>query len=214
MAPRTFAVLHDDVVRAWLVLLLFATGCDPMATSSAPYGLSLKLAFDAPAQPVGEVSVSSATLHLTGLRAVSDRSSSDARAWLDRADLALGDQMSAELPEAPPGLYAGLDAQVGGGEDEGVDLQGIYKNVRVHVTISSVRFDVGCATPAMLERGHPVELTISTGLTRWFDGVDLSAVSADSDDNGIIISADDNADLAALISDNIARSFQLDCVRQ
>jgi hypothetical protein len=45
----------------------------------------------------------------------------------------------------------------------------------------------------------------------WFAGVDLASVSHDSDDSGITISDDDNANLAAIIIMNIGNSFQLTC---
>jgi hypothetical protein len=197
-------------VRALALCCSLVAGCGAVAPQAGPAGVHVHLSFAAPDQPPGGMAVSSALLHLNGLHAVSDRSSSDPRAEVLDAQLALGDQLDIPLPAAPPGLYASVAGTLGG-DDEGVDLQGVWNGERVHVMLAGLPLAVRCANPAQLDHGHPIALTLATDPAHWLDGVDLSTSVSDSDDNGINISNDDNATLARLISDNVVRWFHLDC---
>ena len=51
-------------------------------------------------------------------------------------------------------------------------------------------------TTAGLEPGRRVELTLRADPAGWFDGVDLASTSSDEDDDGIVITDEDNAPLA------------------
>jgi hypothetical protein len=162
----------------------------------------------ATAPTTSDVAIASVALHLSALTAVSDRSAADARATASDVALGLGDASDLTLPAAPPGLYSAVDTELA---SPGVDVQAVWNAARVHATLASTPFDVGCPTPARLDPGQRVELTLHADPAAWFDGIDLGDAISDVDDNGIVISSDDNRELALTLAANVVASFTLDC---
>jgi hypothetical protein len=194
-----------------VVLTLALAGCHAATTPPlAGGGLTVHLAL-ATAPTGGDVAIASVALHLDQLRAVSDRTASDARATSSDIDLALGDTDDVALPSAPPGLYSAVDALVGSSADAGLDVQAVWHAARVHATLVAPPFDVRCATPVMLDPGHAARLTLQIDPSGWFAGVDLGGAASDPDDAGIVISDDDNQPLADALLANVMASFTLDC---
>lgn len=195
----------------FVVLTLALAGCHA-ATTPAPVadGLTMHVALLQP-PPGGDVAIASVALHLDQLRAVSDRTASDARAASSDIELALGDSTDVALPSAPPGLYSAVDALVGSSANNGLDVQAVWHAARVHATLVSPPFDVRCDAPVQLDPGHAARLTVQIDPSGWFTGVDFSAATSDPDDAGIIISSDDNQPLAAALLSNVMASFALGC---
>ena len=81
----------------------------------------------------------------------------------------------------------------------------------LHITVSGGPFDVECALPVSLALGRQIELTLTTDLSRWLDGLDIAAATMDPDDNGILISDDDNAPLGQALVQNFSASLELGC---
>ena len=75
-------------------------------------------------------------------------------------------------------------------------------------------FDVGCPSPVRLDPGQRAQLTLGADPTSWFDGLDLGSAASDVDDNGIVISDDDNRPLAMALRANVLASFALDCASE
>jgi hypothetical protein len=195
----------------WLALLLATSGCHA-ATTAAPAagGLTMHVAL-ATAPTDGDVAIASASLHFGELVAVSDRSAGDPRAAMSEIALELGDARDLALPSAPPGIYSAVDTRLGTSAVAGLDVQGVWNGVRLHATLRGAPFDVACATTAGLEPGRRVELTLRADPAGWFDGVDLASTSSDEDDDGIVITDEDNAPLARALLANVIASFTLDC---
>ncbi|MCU1282055.1 MAG: hypothetical protein JWM53_5601 [bacterium] len=192
-------------------LTLALAGCHPSSTTApAGGGLTMHVALAAPSTAL-DVAIASVAMHLAQLRAVSDRSAVDARATSTAIDLALGDSKDLALPTAPPGLYSAVDALLGSSADSGLDVQAVWNSARVHATLVSTPFDVGCATPVRLDPGGGAQLAVQIDPTSWFDGIDLGSAISDPDDAGIVISADDNRPLAMAMLANVMASFALDC---
>jgi len=193
--------------RAALTLVLVA-GCHAASSAPAPSGLVVHVSL-ATAPTTSDVAIASIALRLASLTAVSDRSAGDARATASDVTLGLGDATDLTLPSAPPGLYSAVDTALG--TPAGIDVQAVWNAARVHATVASTPFDIGCPTPARLDPGQRVELTLRADPAGWFDGMDLGDAVGDIDDNGIVISSDDNRDLAQTLVANVIASFTLDC---
>ena len=197
--------------RAGVIALACALGGCHGATAPPPAG-GLTLHVELATAPIGsDVAIASVAMHLSALRAVSDRSADDARAAATDVDLALGDSVDVALPSAPPGLYSAVDAVLGSSADIGLDVQAVWHMARVHATLPTAPFDVACANPVQLDPAHGARLTVAVDPAGWFDGVDLGNATSDPDDAGIVISPDDNAPLSAALLANVMASFTLDC---
>jgi hypothetical protein len=196
-----------------LAVCLLAAGCHgssgPAAPPSPP-SLALELALAAPAAAVGDLEIAAAGLHVQSLTAVSDRSADDARARLDDLEVAMGGSIDALL-SPPPGLYSRVNAVLDGADGIGVDLAGAWGGKSLHVQLAPGPFVVACASPARLDPGQRVQLRLRSDPGRWLDHVDLSQAVSDADDDGILISDDDNRPLAAAVRANVVASFTLDC---
>jgi hypothetical protein len=197
-----------------LAVLVAAGGCHGHGHGTQPpAGLSVDVTLGAPTA-TGDVAIASVALHFGSVVAVSDRAADDARATLTDVDLSLGDSMPLTLPSAPPGLYSAVGARLGSSADFGLDVQGVWRTARVHATLTSAPFDVACATPVRLDPGGSAHLTLRADPTNWFDEVDLMSATSDADDNGIVISEDDNLPMARALLANVVASFTLDCAAQ
>lgn len=192
----------------WVTLL--AVGCHGADAPSLTGGLTVHLELMAPRQPA-TVAIASAAMHLGSITAVSDRDADAARATGRDVDLTLGTAADVTLGDAPPGLYSAVDAELGSASQLGLDVQGVWRAVRVHATVETVPFDVGCASPVRVDPGVPARLTLRADPADWFAGLDLGSAVGDVDDNGIVISDDDNRALLAAFEANLVASFQLDC---
>ena len=185
-------------------------GCHGGTAPPPPGGLTLHVELATP--PTGsDVAIASVAMHLSALRAVSDRSADDGRAAATDVDLGLGDSVDLALPAAPPGLYSAVDAVLGSSADIGLDVQAVWHTARVHATLATAPFDVACAAPVQLDPGHRALLTVVIDPTGWFGGLDLGNATSDPDDAGIVISPDDNRPLADALLANVMASFTLDC---
>jgi hypothetical protein len=193
------------------LVALAALGCGGAAATPGATVLAVDADFAAPATLPAGLSVATAQLHLVSLVAVSDRSSSDARARVAELDLPMAGTAAATLAAAPPGLYSGLAFVLGDGDAPGIDIEGTVNDLRLHVTLAHSLVYATCPDPLQLDPGGRVMLSLHADPSGWFDGVDLSTVMQDSDDNGVLISDDDNAALAARILANARQSFILDC---
>ncbi len=193
-----------------LALVVLLAGCHGATTTPPASGLTLHVAL-ATAPTGSDVAIASVALHLSALRAVSDRSAVDARAAAADVDLMLGDSVDVALPSAPPGLYSAVDALLGSSADNGLDLQAVWHMARIHATITTAAFDVGCAAPVSLDPGHRARLDVAIDPASWFDGLDLGGATTDPDDAGIVISADDNRPLMTSLLANVTASFTLGC---
>jgi hypothetical protein len=198
-------------MRCWLAVVLLA-GCGSAPATPAPTELDLTADLAAPVQLPTGISIAAANLHLIGIHAVSDRSSSDPRTRVATIDLAMAGSSSASLSAAPPALYSGLSFTLGDSTAPGIDLMGSYKTSRLHATIANAQVYVSCPDPLALDPGTRISLALHGDVSHWLDGVDLGSIATDNDDNGIVISADDNAAMAARIQANVAGSFSLDCL--
>lgn len=196
---------------SWVTLLL--VGCHAAAPVAPAGGLDVRVQLST-ATPSSGVAIASAQLQLSALTAVSDRASHDARAGASDVELMLGGERDVPLPSAPPGLYSAVDAMLGHFQNVGLDVQAVWRSVRVHASLANVPFSVGCPTPVQLAPGRHARLTLRADPSGWFDGLDLTTVKSDPDDAGINISADDNRDLATLLEANVIASFVLDCAAQ
>jgi hypothetical protein len=192
------------------LLVVAIAGCHASSAAPAAGGLTVHLAL-ATASTDSDVAIASVALRLGQLVAVSDRSDDDARAALGEIELGLGDTRDVTLPTAPPGIYSAIDAELGSANDEGLDVEGVWNSVRVHAQLATAPFDVGCPTPAALDPGQRVALTVSADPASWFDGLDLGSAVSDADDNGIVIGDDDNHPMDQLLLANVIASFTLDC---
>jgi hypothetical protein len=192
--------------------MLALAGCHAASSTPPPSGLVVHVSL-ATAPTNGNVAIASVALSLPALTAVSDRSAGDARATSSDVTLGLGDSTDLTLPSAPPGLYSAVDTQLGSPAGIGLELQAVWNAARVHATITSPPFDVGCPTPVRLDPGHQAQLTLHVDPASWFGGIDLMDAVGDVDDNGIVISADDNQDLAQTLVSNAVASFTLDCAQ-
>lgn len=196
------------------VLLLALAGCHA-STPIAPAAAGLTLHLEVATAPTGSaVAIASVAMHLAQLRAVSDRTADDPRAAATDIDLALGDGKDLPLAQAPPGLYSAVNALLGSSADSGLDVQAVWHSARVHATLVSSPFDIGCADPVRVEAGHAARLALQIDPAGWFAGLDLSNATTDPDDAGIVISADDNRPLAAALLTNVMASFTLGCAAQ
>lgn len=197
-------------MRLVLVTLL-AAGCHGTgATPPLPSGIVLHVELMAPVQTTN-VAVASAAMHLGSVTAVSDRDAAAGRAATRDIDLMLGAASDVALPDAPPGLYSAVDAELGSAGQLGLDVQGVWRTLRVHATVASVPFDVGCASPVRVDPGVAARLSLRADPADWFAGLDLSSATGDTDDNGIVLSEDDNRPLLQALIANLTRSFALDC---
>jgi hypothetical protein len=198
-------------MRSVAALLFVLAGCHA-ASPPAPSvgGLSMEVTLST-ASTAGDVAIASAALRLAQVVAVSDRSAADPRATMSDLDLALGDTRELALPIAPPGIYSAVDAQLGSSSDGGLDIQAVWNAVRVHVTLQTHQFDVACASPASLTPHGHVSLTLQADPAGWFDGLDLAGAASDADDEGIVISEDDNRPMAEMLLGNVLASITLDC---
>jgi hypothetical protein len=196
-----------------LALCLVAAGCQGAANRAAPAApsLAVHVAFAAPASSDGKLQIAAAELHLAAVTAVSDRSASDERARLRDVDLSMGAGTDALLSPAPPGLYSSVNALLGGSDGVGVDLAGAFGSTSLHVTLASAPFVVACPTAVRLDPDGRVQLSLRADPSHWFDGVDLTTAISDSDDEGILLSSDDNRVLADGVLANVIASFRLDC---
>jgi hypothetical protein len=193
-----------------IVLTLALAGCHAATSAPAPGGLTMRVALAT--APIGaDVAIASASMHLAELVAVSDRSAVDPRAALADVDLALGDTSELALPTAPPGLYSAVDARLGDSTDTGLEVQAVWNSARVHVTLTSAPFDVACANPVRLDPAERAQLVLGVDPSSWFAGIDLGSAASDPDDEGIVISDDDNDVMAAAFLANVTASFTLDC---
>jgi hypothetical protein len=193
-------------------ILLATAWCGCGSPASAPvYGLALHAELQAPTQPTGDLSLTSAQLHLSAVAAVSDRTASDPRAGADSLTLSLGGAADQSWPSPPPGLYSGVTFTVGDGPDDGVDVVVVWRGERVHATVSGGPVDVFCAAPVAVQLGQKAQLSLSVDPSHWFDGLDLASATTDSDDSGVLISDDDNPALAEQLLANVGASFQLVC---
>lgn len=192
------------------VFMLALAGCHATTPAPAAGGLTLHVTV-AQAPTTSDVAIASVALHLSQLRAVSDRSAVDARAAATDIDLALGDEQEIALASAPPGLYSAVDALLGSNTDTGLELQAVWHTARVHAMVVSAAFDVRCDDPVPLDPGRRARLSLQIDPTGWFDGMDLGAATSDPDDSGIVISADDNRPLESTLLANVMASFTLDC---
>jgi hypothetical protein len=188
-------------------------GCGDAAAPgpSANYGLMLRIGLGPAPPSLPDLSLSTLRLHLTGVTAVSDRGSDDARARHDAADIDFGETVEAELPSAPAGTYSALAWTLGDTAAAGIDLMGTTGGQRIHVQLTGGPFDARCATPRVLAPGQRARLTLTADPGGWFDGVDLTQAMNDEDDNGIIINMEDNSVLAYEILGNTIKSFRLEC---
>lgn len=193
-----------------LALLLALAGCHAASAPPAAGGLAVHVAL-ATASTDSDVAIASVALHFGRVVAVSDRSASDARATLSEIELGLGDAQDLTLPSAPPGMYSAVDAQLGSSSDDGLDVQAVWNEVRVHATLSATPFDVSCPSPARLDPGRRVALDLRADPASWFHGLDLTTLVSDVDDEGIVISDDDNRTAAMALRNNVLASFTLDC---
>ena len=194
------------------ILVLALGGCHAASHPSTPSGggLTMQVAL-ATASTDSDVAIASVALQLGQIVAVSDRSAGDARATLSNLTLGLGDTRELAMPVAPPGIYSAVDVRLGTPSEEGIGVEAVWSAVRVHVTLAGVPFDVGCPSPARLDPGAHVALTLRADPASWFDGIDLASVASDADDEGIVISDDDNREMAGMLRDNVLASFTLDC---
>jgi hypothetical protein len=197
--------------RLLLVAAASLVACGSPAAPPAPSALDVQGDFASPGTAPPNLSFASAQLHLVDIHAVSDRSSSDPRTRVAALDLPLAGAASATLPSVPPALYSGLRFTLGDALTAGLDLMGAFGKTRLHVLLAGASVYVSCADPLPLDPGGAVQLQLHADMSHWFDGVDLASAAADSDDNGLIVSADDNATLAARIEANLEASFRLDC---
>ncbi|MDB4969056.1 MAG: hypothetical protein JWN44_4745 [Myxococcales bacterium] len=197
----------------FVAFTLALAGCHSVATPPATSELKMHVTLAA-AQTDSDIAIASVAMHLTQLRAVSDRSAVDPRALSSDIDLGLGDTADLALPGAPPGLYSGVDVLLGSAADSGLDIRGVWNAARVHVTLTSTPFDVRCVDPVRLDPGQRAQLTVQIDPTIWFAGVKLGDAASDPDDNGVVISIDDNRDLAQAVLANVMASFTVDCAPQ
>lgn len=195
-------------VSLFTVLILSACGNSPHP--SQPYDLTLSGAL-APLGPQGDVAVSTVHLHLTNVSAVSDRSSSDGRAQVASLDLQPGASVDQDLPTAPPGLYSALALDFGDSVEPGLSIEAVWNMMPVHVSLYGGPYDVACDSPAPLELGRRARLSLSIDSSSWFSTVNLRRTSVDPDDNGIVLSNDDNSDVAMSLLINVVGSLKLDC---
>ncbi len=189
-------------------MILSACGNSPQ--SSEPYDLVLHGAL-APLGPQGAVAVSTVHLHLTNVSAVSDRSSTDARALVPSLDLQPGASVDHDLPTAPPGLYSALALDFGDSVEPGLMIEAVWNMNPVHVSLYGGPYDVACADPAPLELGRRARLSLSIDSSTWFSTVDLNRTTVDPDDNGIVLSNDDNEQVGNALLINVVGSLKLDC---
>ncbi len=198
-------------MRWWPAWILFiVAGCGNTSATAPVYDLTLHAEL-APLTPSGEVAISTARLFLSGVTAVSDRSSSDARARVASIALTPGDATDQDLPSAPPGLYSAVALMLGDASTPGLDVQAVWNEKPVHATLAGGPYAIACADPVALALGSRARLALSADPARWFDGVDLSGVTSDADDNGIVLSEDDNQPQANLLLINVVASLKLDC---
>jgi hypothetical protein len=197
-----------------VALVLFAAACHGSSSSVTPPpppSLAVHLVFGAPATTPGNLQVAAAGLHLQALTAVSDRSAADPRARLSDLDLAMGGTVDDVLSPAPPGLYSSVNLILDGPDGIGVDLAGAWGQVPLHVQLRTDPFGIACAAPVRLDPGQRLQLALRADPGRWFDGIDLSKAVSDADDDGILLSEDDNHAIAVGVRANVIASFALDC---
>jgi hypothetical protein len=199
-------------MRRWWLAIVLLGGCGSTPATPAPTELDLTAELAAPVQLPTGISIAAANLHLSGIHAVSDRSSADPRTRVATLDLAMAGSASANLTAVPPALYSGLSFTLGDSMVPGIDLMGSYKTSRLHATISNAAVYVSCPDPLALAPGTHIGLRLEGDVSHWLDGVDLGTIATDNDDNGIVISQDDNAVMAARIQANVAGSFSLNCL--
>jgi hypothetical protein len=193
---------------ALLSSLLVGCGASQPA---APTALVLHAEFAAPSRSVPRLAVATAALHLVDVVAVSDRSSSDGRARVATLDLPMAGAADVELTRVAPALYSGLEFALGDADTPGIDVTGALDTQHLHATLSSSAVYVSCPTPLALAPAARVQLDLHVDPSGWFDGLDLASAMTDSDDNGILISSDDNAKLAERLLANALATFVLDC---
>jgi hypothetical protein len=194
-----------------VALAFLLSACGSGSSSLPPTTLALHAQFAAPSAPTPNLSVATAELHLYGIEAVTDRSATDGRARVDAIDLAMAGASDDKLSGVAPALYSGVAFALGDTDTFGVDLSGAFGTLKLHATLTAPSVYVSCDAPFELPPGGTVQLTLSADPTHWFDGVDLSTAMSDADDNGIILSSDDNADEAALLLAHVLDTFKLGC---
>jgi hypothetical protein len=197
-------------MRAWALLITVAAGCHSAPATPAAPSLALSVSFAPLSENAGPVTVTTAILHLAQLAAVSDRAL-DTRTEIDAVQLAIGDELTEPLPQAPPGLYSTVNLRLDSADHVGVDISGLYQGNPLHAMLAGGPFDVPCAAPVRLDPGMHAELALSVDMSGWFDGIDLAAALTDMDDRGIVLTEDDNAPLGAVLVQNVMQSFRLSC---
>jgi hypothetical protein len=196
-----------------LALLVLAAGCHGSSSATtplAPPSLALQLSLAAPTPANDMLQIATAGLHVRSLMAVSDRSADDPRASLADLDLSMGDRLTEPLAP-PPGLYSSVNLVLDGEAGIGIELAGAWNGAGLHVQLASGPFDVACPTPARLDPGQHITLALRTDPGAWLAGVDLTQALSDADDDGILLSDDDNRALGARVLANVLASFALDC---
>jgi hypothetical protein len=186
------------------------SACGNSPHPQQPYDLTLHGSL-APLGPQGAVAVSTIHLHLIDVSAVSDRSSGDARAQVASLDLQPGASVDHDLPNAPPGLYSALALTFGDSVEPGLQLEAVWNMMPVHVMIYGGPYDVACAQPAPLQLGRRARLSLALDPSTWFSTVNLARTTVDPDDNGIVLSNDDNEEVASSLLINVVGSLKLDC---
>jgi hypothetical protein len=197
-----------------VALVLLAAACHGSSSALTPPtapSLAMRLSLPAPASTPGNLQVAAAGLHLQTVTAVSDRSADDPRAQLSDVDVAMGASLDAVLSPAPPGLYSSVNVVLDGPDGIGVDLAGAWGHTPLHVELRTDPFAVACAAPVRLDPGQRLQLGLHADPGRWLDGIDLSQAVSDSDDDGILLSEDDNHAIAVAVRANVVASFALDC---
>ncbi len=192
------------------VTLLLASACGNSPHAAQPYDLALHGAL-LPLGPQGDVAISTVHLHLTGVSAVSDRSSADDRTQVAALDLVPGGAVDRDLPTAPPGLYSAVALTFGDSVEPGLQAEAVWHMMPVHVSVYGGPYDVACAQPVSLQLGRRAKLSLQLDSSTWFTNLNLSRTSVDPDDNGIVLSNDDNADVALSLLINVVGSLKLDC---
>ena len=159
-----------------------------------------------------DVAIASVAMELGEIVAVSDRSAGDARATLFNLELGARRHPRAgacrwrrRASTAPSTCSSARRAKTPS------SVQAVWNAVRVHVTLGRRRSTSAVRARSRLDPGARVALTLRADPASWFDGIDLGAAASDADDEGIVISDDDNRPMAETLRGNVLASFALDC---
>src|SRR5581483_8118060 len=140
---------------------LFLAACSSGAGGPPATTLALHASFSAPGANTSGVSVATADLHLISVEAISDRSSSDARARVPLIDLAMAGSSDSRLTGVAPALYSGLSFALGDSDGDGIEIEGAFGTTKLHASISAPSVFVSCNAPLTLAPGGTVRLTLS-----------------------------------------------------